>query len=243
MESVLDLLQYHVVAFVIDSISAILLLRIYLVKLNSRFLLHLAIAFGIIGLTQLLDAGITTLNLFPSLPTNDVKRFAEKIDLLLSCLSTFFLVLSFILLLHYPNQTLPRDQYILTITIFGFFVALVAVIQGPADDSILLKAIDVITSVGGVICVGVGLVRIASGHMSNIIAWITASAYVLWALAQILYWIDYVTPSMHLFYFYSLTIIALATAIATVIFCAITLPDRPAYRTDQPRNAGETIKP
>jgi hypothetical protein len=234
METFLDQLQYHVVAFVINSIGAILLVRIYIVKQNSRFLLHLAIAFGIIGLAHLLDAGITTLNLFPSLPTNDFKRFAEKIDLLLSCLSTFFFVLSFILLMRYPDQTLPRDAYIATITVFGLFVAVVTLIQGPADDSVFLKAIDIITSVIGIICVGLGLVRIASGHMSSITGWIAASAYCLWALAQVPFWFDYIAPSPHEFYFYSLTIISLVTAIATVIFCAITLPDRPVYRTNHP---------
>jgi hypothetical protein len=84
MEAVFDQLQYHGFAFIIGLIATVLLLRTYTGKAHSRFLLHLAIAFGIISLTHLLDVGLSTLNLFSALPLDQVKRFSEKVDLLLS---------------------------------------------------------------------------------------------------------------------------------------------------------------
>jgi hypothetical protein len=91
MEASIDQLQYNVVAFVIDLIAAILLLRTYTGMDNSRFLIHLAIGFGIISLSHVVDAVVSAITLFPGVPVDDIKRLAEKVDLLFSCLSSFSL--------------------------------------------------------------------------------------------------------------------------------------------------------
>jgi hypothetical protein len=229
MESSVDQLQYNVVAFVIDLIATILLLRTYTGMINSRFLLHLAIGFGIISLSHVVDTAVSAINLFPGVPVADVKRLAEKVDLLFSCLSTFFFILSFLLLWHYPNQSVRPETFASITGILGVLVALVTFIQGPADDSYFLKSLDILTSVVGCVCVGIGLVMIASGQRSIIAGWIAASAFCLWGIAQLPFWFHYMSPNLHLLYFYSLSIIGLAAAIATIIFCTLTLPDRVGY--------------
>jgi hypothetical protein len=232
MESSIDQLQYNVVAFVINLIAAILLLRTYTGMTNSRFLLHLAIGFGIISLSHVMDAAVSAISLFPGVPLDDIKRLAEKVDLLFSCLSTFFFVLSFLLLWHYPNQSVRPETFASITGVLGVLVALVTFIQGPANDSYFLKTLDIFTSMVGCVCVGIGLVMIASAQTSIIVGWIAAAAFCLWGIAQLPFWFDYVSPNLHLLYFYSLSIIGLAAAIATIIFCALTLPDRVSYRRD-----------
>lgn len=235
MDSI-DQLQYNVVAFVIDLIAAILLLRTYAGMNNSRFLLHLAIGFGIISLAHILDAVVSAINLFPGVPVDDIKRLAEKVDLLFSCLSTFFFILSFLLLWHYPNQSVRPEIFASITGILGVLVALVTFIQADPHDSVFLKTIDIFTSLVGCICVGIGLVMIASGQKSIIAGWMAASAFCLWGFAQLPFWFDHVTPDLHQLYFYSLSIIGLAAAIATIIFCTLTLPDRVLYRGSAPES-------
>jgi hypothetical protein len=169
------------------------------------------------------------MHLFTSVPTEQIKRLSEKTDLLLSCLSTFFFILSFILLLRFPSQSVPPAIFAGMTAALGVFVGLIALIQGPADDSIFLKTIDIVTSLAGVLCVGIGLVRIASGQISIITGWIAACFYCIWGLAQWTFWFHYIDAENHQFYFYSLTIVGLASAITTVIFSALTLPDRPKF--------------
>jgi hypothetical protein len=230
MEASFDQLQYNVVAFVIDLIAAILLLRTYTGMNNSRFLLHLAIGFGIISLSHVVDAVVSAINLFPGVAVDDIKRLAEKVDLLFSCLSTFFFILSFLLLWHYPNQSVRPETFAAITGILGVLVAVVTLFQGPVNDSVFLKVIDIVTSVVGCVCVGIGLVMIASGQKSSIAGWIAASAFCLWGGLQLPFWPDFVSPNLHQLYFYSLSIIGLATAIATIIFCSLTLPERVLYR-------------
>jgi hypothetical protein len=229
MEGSIDQLQYNIIAFVIDLIAAILLLRTYTGMDNSRFLIHLAIGFGIISLSHVVDAVVSAITLFPSVPVDDIKRLAEKVDLLFSCLSTFFFILSFLLLLHYPSQSVRPETFAAITGILGVLVAVVTLFQGPANDSVFLKAIDILTSVVGCACVGIGLVMIASGQKSIIAGWIAASAFCLWGFLQLPFWFDFVAPNLHQLYFYSLSITGLAAAIATVIFCTLTLPDRVLY--------------
>jgi hypothetical protein len=227
--NVFDQVQYHIFAFVIGLMAAILLVRTFTGKDNSRYLIHIAIAFGIISLSHLISTGISLMQLFTSVPADQIRRLSEKTDLLLSCLSTFFFILSFVLLLRFPSQSVPPEIFAGTTAVLGVFVALVTLIQGPVDDSTFLKAIDIITSLAGVICVGVGLVRIANGQISIITGWIAACSYCIWGIAQLPFWFDYVKAENHQFYFYSLSIVGLASAITTVIFSALSLPDRPRF--------------
>src|SRR5262249_18581770 len=93
------------------------------------------------------------------------------------------------------NQSIP--VYAIVTGGLGAFVALVTVIQGPAGDSIFLKAVDILTSVGGILCVGIGLVRLANGQTPTIAGWIAACFYCLRAAAEFPFWFSCVNPASH----------------------------------------------
>jgi peptidoglycan/LPS O-acetylase OafA/YrhL len=72
--NVFDQVQYHIFAFVIGLMAAILLVRTFTGKDNSRYLIHIAIAFGIISLSHLISTGISLMQLFTSVPADQIRR-------------------------------------------------------------------------------------------------------------------------------------------------------------------------
>jgi hypothetical protein len=196
-----DLLNLAVIV-----VFVILFLRTAAPSVHSRYLKHLAGVYALIGLFYLSSIALMMLKLVLYFSAHgeksqvdpvfaDLEKVAELIKLIFSSLSSCFLVLTWYLLWHYPQQGISKGFYG---TVLGVYIAII-----PALETIghmfgwtglgVLDVTDTLFASIGVIMVGLGLCRLIWIHrglrrpVRDVAVVGVAIAYLFWAVPQPLF--------------------------------------------------------
>jgi hypothetical protein len=201
-----DRLPSDVLNLAITVVFVILFLRTAAPTLHSRYLKHLAGVYALIGLFYVSSIALMVLKLVLYFSARgqqseiatvfaNLEKVGELIKLIFSSLSSCFLVLTWYLLWHYPDQGISKGFYG---TLFAAYVATIPALEAVAQmfGYTGLSVLDVTDSTFasiGVIMVGTGLCRLvwiqqkSSRPVRDVTAFGVAAAFLCWALPQPLF--------------------------------------------------------
>jgi hypothetical protein len=254
-----DRIALHSVATVVTAGCAILLIRTAAGTLHSRFLKHLAVSVGLnvvfrLGsvvnlLSRAVLAFLITTDMGPkqdSHVTSIARIFVtvdsawHGIDITISLLASWFLITTWYLLKHYPDEGVSRNLF--TGITVGFGVGTLGVISHllTIADKIkitiwqALDVLDVGAAAISLALVGWQLHRTLEPRMKTknavlraTVPWATVFLYWIWAGAQVLYlWL---TESS--WYSIGLLMTGVSAIIMTIVLCSQTLEEKPEYHS------------
>jgi hypothetical protein len=154
----------HALGAFVNAFCAILLVRVAMGRANSRYLWHLAMAWGLFSLDRIVAAAgylfIQLLGSGPLSPDSSAAHTFSQIDTLISISATFFLFLGSFLVFEYPHQRIPTIPAQLSVFIFGFF-ALIASLANLSQTALpVVQFLDAATSTLSVAFLGVSLAKL-----------------------------------------------------------------------------------
>ena len=250
-----DTIALHSIGIILNIVGATLLLRIASATENSRFLRHLAVfyAFMAVGRLSLVitmlvvdRVAIDVFLINPAGPTAEelkgalaaiarIETFGTFVDVILSFLTSFWMYLTWRILIRYPKEGIKKGDFTLAVAVFGpllGFLAAVAVAWDVAMPMVIQWG-DVIFSAVMLIIVGFELRRRigkAKQLKSAILRDIVFAAYVGWAVLQPMYW----TLKTAGWYKITLLLSSFVAMLLTVIYAASELEEKEAFQS-QPR--------
>lgn len=236
-----DLLNLAVVI-----VFVVLFLRTASPLLHSRYLRHLALAYGLIGLFYLSSIILVQYELTLSFLAqcqkqqmqgllNDLKKVGELIKLIFSSLSSCFLLLTWYLLWHHPKEGISSKFYGSLFTAYCVaipaIVGLAAVFQWPALN--VLNVTDSIFALIGVVMVALGLCRLLltvktlSRPIRDLAIVFVGLTFIFWAIFQPLY----VSHQDKLWFWYVLASGKMAAGLSTLLVSVGALKTKPEFRS------------
>lgn len=241
-----DRLPPDVLNLTIIVVFVILFLRTAAPTIHSRYLKHLAGAYGLIGLFYVSSIALLVLKLVLYFSAQgqqseiatvfaNLEKVGELIKLIFSSLSSCFLVLTWYLLWHYPDQGISKGFYG---TLFAAYVATIPALEavGHIFGYNGLSVLDVTDSTFasiGVMMVGAGLCRLVwirqtlSRPIRDVAAFGVAVAFLCWALPQPLFtWYQGVV-----WFWLLLAAGKVIAGLAALIVSVVILQPRPEFRS------------
>lgn len=268
---VLDHITLHSLAAVVTAGCAILLFRTAAGTRESRFLKYLGVSIALnvvfrLGsvVVYLLKAGLVSLAARQEVSPGD-QQLAIKatqamgtlvstwhgIDITISLLCSWFLIMAWHLLRRYPNEGVDRSLHSTLTALFG--TGMLGVLSFLLDLAekvkqnlwLMLDVMDVAGATIGLLLVGWQLQKSLGPRMKSqsrilrmTLPWMTTFVYFIWGGLQPFY------PWLKEWSWYSnlLLIAGVSGIIMTVILCSQSLEEKPEYRSDSgaPPGAGAT---
>ena len=261
----LDQIGLHSLAAVVTVACAILLLRTASGTLHSRFLRHLAVSVALNVLFRLgsivhllLKVGLAFIAAGHLSGTEDPHVATVKqavalidstwhgIDITISLLATWFLITTWYLLRHYPNEGVDRLLYtILTAVLGAGFLGVLTKFFDLAEKFqiglwLFLDIVDVAAATVGLLLVGWQLhktlgrkIKTKNAVVRNVLPWATAFLYFMWGgLQPLYYWLQGSS-----WYSVGLLMAGVSAIIMTIILCSLSLDDKPEYHSVGARGA------
>jgi hypothetical protein len=186
-------------------------------------ILTLAYAYLFFTISHLIAAASPHVHAFSSISAAKINEMDATFDFLLSCASNLFLMATCLLTFLSPERAVQIIGIVASASL-GLLV-----LCKPSDAPTLIAYFrwsDAWTSAAAVASVGFAMLA-NPFHRRTIIRRLTTFVYGLWACMQVPYW--YLGESaLRLIYLYTLSIVALAAAILTLLF--ICWPEKPQRR-------------
>jgi hypothetical protein len=154
----------HVLGAFVNAFCAILLVRVAMARANSRYLWHLAMAWGLFSLDRIVAAaGYLFIQLLSSgalSPDPSASHTLSQIDTLISISATFFVFLGSFLIFDYPHERIPPITAQLAVFVIGFFALITALANLSQNALPVVQFLDVATSTLGLLFLGVSLAKL-----------------------------------------------------------------------------------
>ena len=241
----------HLLALALIGTAIILLNRTANATKSSRFLRHIAFAFGvvfffrlgmiIVALSKSLLAMQYAAQGLPVAPADraiEAKNALDGIDsmwnaisMILSYLSTFWLLLAWWLLRQYPQEGIPRGLYATAIGVLTLLVGLAAGIvrSAQANSFRILNLVDVLSSAGVIVLVGWQLMKLTPKRGHPALSGVVFVLYSLWGLMQIPILLFKIRTDST--YYMVLMFSGFAAMLSTVMHTSIVLEDKEEYKS------------